>query len=117
MFDYLAILIYLIVAAVFAIVFSGAAFLVAFRRVNSEKTAQYECGFDPFDDARSKFDVRFYLVALLFLVMDLEILFCFPFSIALADIGSTGYWVGVTFLTILTVGFFYEWSKGALDWA
>lgn len=117
MFDYLAILVYLIVAAVFAIVFSGAAFLVAFRRVNSEKAAQYECGFDPFDDARSKFDVRFYLVALLFLVMDLEILFCFPFSIALADIGPTGYWVGVCFLTILTVGFFYEWSKGALDWA
>lgn len=73
MFDYLAILIYLIVAAGFAIIFSGAAFLVAFRRLNSEKTAQYECGFDPFDDARSKFDVRFYLVALLFLVMDLEV--------------------------------------------
>ena len=72
MFDYLAILVYLIVAAIFAIAFSGAAFLVAFRRVNSEKAAQYECGFDPFDDARSKFDVRFYLVALLFLVMDLE---------------------------------------------
>ena len=84
MFDYLAILIYLLVAAGFATIFSGAAFLVAFRRSNSEKTAQYECGFDPFDDARSKFDVRFYLVALLFLVMDLEILFCFPFSITLA---------------------------------
>nr|AZP40171.1 NADH-ubiquinone oxidoreductase subunit 3 [Ulva compressa] len=110
MFDYLAILIYLIVAAGFAIIFSGAAFLVAFRRLNSEKTAQYECGFDPFDDARSKFDVRFYLVALLFLVMDLE-------SIALADIGAMGYWVGIGFLIILTVGFFYEWSKGALDWA
>nr|QHD45009.1 NADH dehydrogenase subunit 3 [Bryopsis plumosa]QIQ22925.1 NADH-ubiquinone oxidoreductase chain 3 [Ulva meridionalis] len=117
MFDYLAILIYLIVAAGFAIIFSGAAFLVAFRRLNSEKTAQYECGFDPFDDARSKFDVRFYLVALLFLVMDLEILFCFPFSIALADIGPIGYWVGISFLIILTIGFFYEWSKGALDWA
>lgn len=73
MFDYLAILIYLIAACGFAIIFSGAAFLVAFRRLNSEKTAQYECGFDPFDDARSKFDVRFYLVALLFLVMDLEV--------------------------------------------
>jgi NADH:ubiquinone oxidoreductase subunit 3 (subunit A) len=117
MFDYIAVLIYLIVATSFAAIFSGAAFLVAFRRTNSEKTAQYECGFDPFDDARSKFDVRFYLVALLFLVMDLEILFCFPFSIALADIGALGYTVGVSFLMILTVGFCYEWSKGALDWA
>jgi len=117
MFDYLAILIYLVVAGAFAAIFSGAAFLVAFRRGYGEKTAQYECGFDPFDDARSKFDVRFYLVALLFLVMDLEILFCFPFSIALADIGPQGYWVGISFLMILTVGFFYEWSKGALDWS
>lgn len=117
MFDYISLLIYLAVAGGFAAIFSGVAFLVAFRRANSEKTAQYECGFDPFDDARSKFDVRFYLVALLFLVMDLEILFCFPFSIALADIGPLGYWVGVSFLIILTVGFLYEWSKGALDWA
>lgn len=117
MFDYLAILIYLLVAAGFAAIFSGVAFLIAVRRSNSEKTAQYECGFDPFDDARSKFDVRFYLVALLFLVMDLEILFCFPFSISLADIGALGYWIGIFFLIILTVGFFYEWSKGALDWS
>lgn len=117
MFDYAAVLIFLIVATTFAAIFSGAAFLVAFRRTNSEKTAQYECGFDPFDDARSKFDVRFYLVALLFLVMDLEILFCFPFSIALADIGALGYFIGLSFLMILTLGFYYEWSKGALDWA
>jgi NADH:ubiquinone oxidoreductase subunit 3 (subunit A) len=116
MFDYIAILVYLAVAGGFASLFSGAAFLVAYRRGYSEKSAQYECGFDPFDDARSKFDVRFYLVALLFLVMDLEILFCFPFSIALADIGSFGYSIGIAFLAILTVGFLYEWSKGALDW-
>ena len=116
MFDYTVVLIYLIAASAFAAIFSGAAFLIAFRRTNSEKTAQYECGFDPFDDARSKFDVRFYLVALLFLVMDLEILFCFPFSIALADIGSFGYCIAVSFLMILTVGFCYEWTKGALDW-
>lgn len=117
MLDYLAILIYVAVAGTFAFLFSGAAFLVAFRRSNAEKTSQYECGFDPFDDARSKFDVRFYLVALLFLVMDLEILLCFPFSIALADIGALGYWIGIAFLMILTVGFIYEWSKGALDWS
>jgi NADH:ubiquinone oxidoreductase subunit 3 (subunit A) len=117
MYDYLSILIYLIAASAFATVFSGAAFLVAVRRTYSEKTSSYECGFDPFDDARSRFDVRFYLVALLFLIMDLEILFCFPYSIALADIGSLGYWVGILFIIILTVGFIYEWSKGALDWA
>ena len=117
MTDYLALLIYVVFAGTFALLFSGAAFLVAYRRAYSEKSAQYECGFDPFDDARSKFDVRFYLVALLFLVMDLEILFCFPFSIALADIGSLGYGVGVGFLGLVTVGFCYEWSKGALDWA
>jgi len=117
MFDFLAVLMYILVAGGFSAIFSGVAFLVAFRRANSEKTAQYECGFDPFNDARSKFDVRFYLVALLFLIMDLEILFCFPFSIALADLNALGYWVGVGFLIILTVGFFYEWSKGALDWS
>jgi NADH:ubiquinone oxidoreductase subunit 3 (subunit A) len=117
MYDYLSILIYLIVAGTFAIIFSAAAFLVAVRRTYSEKTSSYECGFDPFDDARSRFDVRFYLVALLFLIMDLEILFCFPYSIALADIGCLGYWVGIVFILILTVGFIYEWSKGALDWA
>jgi NADH:ubiquinone oxidoreductase subunit 3 (subunit A) len=117
MFDYLSILLYLIVATTFAGLFSAAAFLLAFRRINSEKAAAYECGFDPFDDARSKFDVRFYLVAVLFMLMDLEILFCFPFSIALADMGHFGYWVGVAFLMILTLGFFYEWSKGTLDWS
>nr|YP_010733808.1 NADH dehydrogenase subunit 3 [Gayralia brasiliensis]YP_010733837.1 NADH dehydrogenase subunit 3 [Monostroma nitidum]WEG93079.1 NADH dehydrogenase subunit 3 [Gayralia brasiliensis]WEG93108.1 NADH dehydrogenase subunit 3 [Monostroma nitidum] len=117
MYDYLSILIYLIAAATFATIFSGAAFLVAVRRTYSEKTSSYECGFDPFDDARSRFDVRFYLVALLFLIMDLEILFCFPYSIALADIGDLGYWVGIIFILILTVGFIYEWSKGALDWS
>ena len=105
------------VAGTFAIIFSGAAFLVAVRRTYSEKTSSYECGFDPFDDARSRFDVRFYLVALLFLIMDLEILFCFPYSIALADIGALGYWVGIVFIIILTIGFIYEWEKGALDWA
>jgi NADH:ubiquinone oxidoreductase subunit 3 (subunit A) len=117
MFDYLSILLYLIIASIFAVVFSAAAFLLAFRRTNSEKTAAYECGFDPFEDARSKFDVRFYLVAVLFLLMDLEILFCFPFSIALADVDAFGYWVGMAFLMLLTLGFFYEWSKGALDWS
>lgn len=117
MLDYLAIIIYLIIAGGFALIFSGLSFILSVRRANSEKTAQYECGFDPFDDARSKFDVKFYLVALLFLIMDLEILFCFPFSIAFADIGLLGYSIGMMFIIILTVGFFYEWAKGALNWS
>jgi NADH:ubiquinone oxidoreductase subunit 3 (subunit A) len=117
MLDYLTIIIFIAVSGCFAILFSGAAFFVAFRRSNSEKMSQYECGFDPFDDARSKFDVRFYLVALLFLIMDIEILFCFPFSIILPDIGEFGYWVGIAFLMILTIGFLYEWTKGALEWS
>jgi len=117
MSDFISILLYFLLATIFASAFCAGAFYLAFRRTNKEKTAAYECGFDPFEDARSKFDVRFYLVAVLFLLMDLEILFCFPFSIALADIGYLGYWVGVTFLIILTLGFFYEWSKGALDWS
>ena len=117
MYDYLSILIFLAVAGGFAFIFSGAAYLVAVRRSTGEKTSSYECGFDPFDDARSRFDVRFYLVALLFLVMDLEILFCFPYSIALPDIGDSGYWNGIVFIILLTVGFIYEWSKGALDWS
>lgn len=116
MYDYINIYIYILCASIFAVLFNGAAFLVSFRVHSTSKYAQYECGFDPFDDARSRFDVKFYLVSLLFLIMDLEILFCFPFSIALADIGSLGYSVMVCFLIVLTVGFAYEWYKGALDW-
>ena len=116
MFDYLAILVYLIVAAIFAIAFSGAAFLVAFRRVNSEKAAQYECGFDPFDDARSKFDVRFYLVSILFIIFDLEVAFLFPWAVAFKDISMFGFWSMMIFLGVLTIGFAYEWKKGALEW-
>jgi NADH-quinone oxidoreductase subunit A len=116
MFEYFSIILYFIIALTFAIVFSAASFLVAFRKVNSEKLCSFECGFDPFDEHQSKFDVRFYLVALLFLLMDLEILFCFPLCVALNDIDALGYWVGISFLMLLTLGFFYEWSKGALDW-
>jgi NADH-quinone oxidoreductase subunit A len=115
--DYLPIIIFIGISGSFACLFSGAAFLVAFRRSHREKTAQYECGFDPYEDARSKFDVRFYLVALLFLLMDIEILFCFPFCIVLSDIGVLGYVMGVSFLIILTLGFIYEWTKGALEWS
>jgi NADH-quinone oxidoreductase subunit A len=81
-----------------------------------EKVSPYECGFSPFDDARSKFDVRFYLVAILFIIFDLEVSFLFPWVLVFTDLGSFGFWSMFYFLVILTVGFVYEWSKGALEW-
>ena len=94
----------------------GASFLVASQKPDSEKVSAYECGFEPFDDARSKFDVRFYLVAILFIIFDLEVAFLFPWAISLGDIGMFGFWSMVVFLGVLTIGFIYEWKKGALEW-
>ena len=93
-----------------------ASLIVSKRNPDSEKNAPYECGFDAFDDARSKFDVRFYLVAILFIIFDLEIAFLFPWAVTLGKIGLIGFWSMVAFLGILTIGFIYEWKKGALDW-
>ena len=90
--------------------------LVGKRNPDPNKLAAYECGFDAFSDARSKFDVRFYLVTLLFIIFDLEIAFLFPWAITLGQIGIFGFWSMVVFLSVLTVGFIYEWKKGALDW-
>ena len=81
-----------------------------------EKVSAYECGFDPYEDARNVFDVRFYLVAILFIIFDLEIAFLFPWAVALADIGMFGFWSMMVFLAVLTIGFIYEWKKGALEW-
>ena len=81
-----------------------------------QKLSPYECGFEAFEDARMKFDVRYYLVAILFILFDLEIAFLFPWAVALRDIGAAGFWAMMIFLTILVVGFIYEWKKGALDW-
>src|SRR3974390_327986 len=86
------------------------------HRADREKLSPYECGFDAFDDARMKFDVRYYLVAILFILFDLEIAFLFPWAVALKDIGAAGFWSVMVFLAILVVGFVYEWKKGALDW-
>ena len=83
---------------------------------NAQKLSPYECGFEAFEDARMKFDVRYYLVAILFILFDLEIAFLIPWAVAFTDIGATGFWAGVVFLAILVVGFAYEWKKGALDW-
>ena len=91
-------------------------FLLAERKPDKEKLSAYECGFDTFGDARGKFDIRFYLVAILFIIFDLEITFLFPWAIALKYIGLFGFWSMMFFLMVLTIGFIYEWKKGALDW-
>ncbi len=114
--DYLPIWIFFGVAFTVAAVAVGLSFLLADRKPDPEKNAAYECGFPAFGDARAKFDVRFYLVAILYIVFDLEIAFLFPWAVALGDIGLVGFWSMMLFLAVLTVGFIYEWKKGALEW-
>ena len=114
--EYLPILIFLGIAIGLSVVIVAASYVVARQRPDSEKVSAYECGFEAFDDARSRFDVRFYLVAILFIIFDLEVAFLFPWAVALGDIGLIGFWSMVIFLGILTVGFIYEWKKGALEW-
>jgi len=114
--EYLPILIFLGIAVFIAIAAVGASLIVGRQNPDSEKLSAYECGFDAFDDARSKFDVRFYLVAILFIIFDLEVAFLFPWAVALGDIGMFGFWSMMVFLAILTIGFIYEWKKGALEW-
>jgi NADH-quinone oxidoreductase subunit A len=114
--DYLPILVFLGIAMIVGIAAVGLPFLVARRNPDAEKLSPYECGFEPFDDARRKFDVRFYLVAILFIIFDLEVAFLFPWAVTLGKIGLFGFWSMVVFLGVLTVGFVYEWKKGALEW-
>ena len=114
--QYLPILIFLGLAVGLAGVFVLASFIVARQKPDTEKLLSYECGFDAFDDARGRFDVRFYLVAILFIIFDLEVAFLFPWAVALGDIGLMGFWSMVVFLAVLTIGFVYEWKKGALEW-
>ncbi len=114
--EYLPILIFLAIAIALSLVIVGASYIVAPQRPNSEKLSQYECGFDAFSDARGRFDVRFYLVTLLFIIFDLEVAFLFPWATALGEIGLFGFWSMMIFLAVLTVGFVYEWRKGALEW-
>lgn len=114
--EYLPILVFLAIAMVIAGAMVAASFIVARQKPDSEKLSAYECGFEPFADARSKFDVRFYLVAILFIIFDLEVAFLFPWAVALGDIGLYGFWSMMVFLAILTIGFLYEWKKGALEW-
>ena len=114
--DYLSIIIFLFVALSLSIGFIVLNFLFSPRNPDPEKLSAYECGFEAFGDSRMKFDVRFYLVAILFIIFDLEIAFLFPWAISLGKIGLFGFISMMIFLFILTVGFIYEWKKGALDW-
>ncbi len=114
--EYLPILIFLGIAVAIALIAVAASWIVARQRPDTEKTSAYECGFEAFDDARSKFEVRFYLVAILFIIFDLEVAFLFPWAVSLGEIGLFGFWSMMVFLAVLTVGFVYEWRKGALEW-
>ncbi|MDD3020094.1 MAG: NADH-quinone oxidoreductase subunit A [Alphaproteobacteria bacterium] len=114
--QYLPILVFLGIALVMACAMAVIPFVIGKNKPDSEKLSAYECGFDAFDDARHKFDVRFYLVAILFIIFDLEVAFLFPWAVSLGEIGMFGFWSMVVFLGVLTVGLVYEWNKGALDW-
>ncbi|WP_431281227.1 NADH-quinone oxidoreductase subunit A [Humitalea sp. 24SJ18S-53] len=114
--DYFPILVFLGIAAGIAVAMVGGSVLAAKQKPNPEKLSAYECGFEPFDDTRRKFDVRFYLVAILFIIFDLEVAFLFPWAVSLGQIGWFGFMSMMAFLGVLTVGFIYEWRKGALDW-
>ncbi|MBN8998384.1 MAG: NADH-quinone oxidoreductase subunit A [Rhizobiales bacterium] len=114
--EYLPLVIFFGIAMVIGIALLVSPFILAFRNPDPEKLSAYECGFNAFDDARMKFDVRFYLVAILFIIFDLEVAFLFPWAIAFGTLGWFGFWSMMIFLAVLTIGFIYEWKKGALEW-
>lgn len=114
--EYLPILIFLGIAVVVSGICIAGSWMVAKQNPDVAKESAYECGFEAFDDARSKFEVRFYLVAILFIIFDLEVAFLFPWAVSLGKIGLFGFWSMVGFLAVLTIGFIYEWRKGALEW-
>ena len=115
--EYLPILVFLGMASALAIILILAAAIIAVRNPDPEKVSAYECGFNAFDDARMKFDVRFYLVSILFIIFDLEVAFLFPWAVSFASMSDVAFWSMILFLGVLTVGFAYEWRKGALEWA
>ena len=114
--DYLPLMVFVGIAVVLSLALLIAPFIVAYRQPDPEKLSAYECGFNAFDDARMKFDVRFYLVAILFIIFDLEVSFLFPWAVAFKSVGEFGFWSMIVFLAVLTIGFIYEWRKGALEW-
>jgi len=114
--EYAAIMVFIAVAIILGLALTGAAIVGAKHRPDTEKNSPYECGFEPFEDSRVKFDIRFYLVSLLFIIFDLEIAFLFPWAVVLKEIGVAGFLSMMVFLGVLTIGFIYEWKKGALEW-
>jgi NADH:ubiquinone oxidoreductase subunit 3 (subunit A) len=116
MVEYIPILMYLGISLGLSLLLLGLSFVFSTQKADPEKLSAYECGFDPFDDARGRFDIRFYLVAILFIIFDLEVSYLFPWAMVLKQLNLFGFWTMIVFLLILTVGFVYEWQKGALDW-
>jgi NADH-quinone oxidoreductase subunit A len=114
--DYLPLMVFIAIALVIGLALLITPFLVAYQQPDPDKLSAYECGFNAFDDARMKFDVRFYLVAILFIIFDLEVSFLFPWAVAFKQLGILGFWSMMVFLAVLTIGFIYEWKKGALEW-
>ncbi len=114
--NYLPILIFMVIGLLFGGAMLAIGFVLAPRRPDSEKLSPYECGFEAFEDSRMKFDVRYYLVAILFIIFDLEIAFLFPWAVVLREVGMLGFWAMMLFLAILVIGFIYEWKRGALQW-
>ena len=114
--NYLPILIFILIGLAVGAAFLVIGFVLAPHQPDEEKGSPYECGFEAFEDARMKFDVRFYLVAILFILFDLEIAFFFPWAVVLDQVGPVGFWAMMVFLGILVIGFIYEWKKGALEW-
>jgi NADH-quinone oxidoreductase subunit A len=113
---YIPLIVFIGVAAVIGLALLVSAFVIAYKQPDPEKLSVYECGFNAFDDARMKFDVRFYLVAILFIIFDLEVTFLFPWAVTFGQVGVAGFWAMMAFLAVLTIGFIYEWKKGALEW-
>jgi NADH-quinone oxidoreductase subunit A len=114
--EYFSIFLFLLVAIILAVVILGASYLLAVQNPDTEKLSAYECGFDPYEDARHTFDVRFYLVAILFIIFDIEAMFLFPWSVSLHNLDTLGFWTMVDFIVELGVGFVYAWKIGALEW-
>ncbi|MEI6573583.1 MAG: NADH-quinone oxidoreductase subunit [Pseudomonadota bacterium] len=114
--DYLPLVVFIGLSLVIGLGLLVAPFIVAYQNPDPEKLSAYECGFEAFDDARMKFDVRFYLVSILFIIFDLEVAFLFPWAVAFKEVGLFGFWSMMIFLGVLTIGFIYEWKKGALEW-
>lgn len=115
-YEYLPIGVFLLIAIALSVAMVALSYFMGESKPDPEKVSPYECGFEPFEDARTRFDVRFYLVSILFIIFDLEVAFLFPWAVTLGDIGTFGFWSMMVFLGVLTIGFAYEWKKGALEW-